>query len=185
MRIIKKDKLQLIGVSSMLIASKYEDIYAPEIRDFIYITDKNYTRDEILKTESDILSTLQYDLLSVYSITFLTRYHFLSGGDRISLNLANLILEFCLLEYKMLEYNQSLKACAALYLARKILNINDNWNTFLVSETGYTESDLAECVKDLCKVLEVVPKSKLQSSLEKYRKAEFNEVALLICDIPN
>lgn len=29
----------------MLIASKYEDIYAPEISDFVYITDKAYTRE--------------------------------------------------------------------------------------------------------------------------------------------
>jgi len=26
----------------MLIASKYEEIYAPEVRDFVYITDKAY-----------------------------------------------------------------------------------------------------------------------------------------------
>lgn len=27
----------------MLVASKYEEIYAPEVRDFEYITDKAYT----------------------------------------------------------------------------------------------------------------------------------------------
>jgi hypothetical protein len=30
-------------VTSMLIASKYEEIYAPEVRDFEYITDKAYS----------------------------------------------------------------------------------------------------------------------------------------------
>ena len=39
---------QLLGITSMLIASKYEEIYAPEIRDFVYITDKAYTREQIL-----------------------------------------------------------------------------------------------------------------------------------------
>lgn len=29
----------------MLIASKYEEIYSPEIRDFVYITDKAYTKE--------------------------------------------------------------------------------------------------------------------------------------------
>jgi len=28
----------------MLIASKYEEIWAPEVRDFVYISDKAYTR---------------------------------------------------------------------------------------------------------------------------------------------
>jgi hypothetical protein len=39
----------------MLIASKYEEIYAPEIRDFVHITDKSCSREEILKLEYDIL----------------------------------------------------------------------------------------------------------------------------------
>lgn len=35
----------------MLIASKYEEIYAPEVKDFVYITDNAYTKDEILQME--------------------------------------------------------------------------------------------------------------------------------------
>jgi len=37
---VLRQKLQLVGVTSMLIASKYEEIYAPEVKDFVYITDK-------------------------------------------------------------------------------------------------------------------------------------------------
>jgi len=37
---VHRTKLQLVGVSSMLIACKYEEIYPPEVRDFVYITDK-------------------------------------------------------------------------------------------------------------------------------------------------
>ena len=40
----KRNNLQLVGVTAMLIASKYEEIYAPEIRDFVYITDNAYTK---------------------------------------------------------------------------------------------------------------------------------------------
>ena len=36
---IKRKNYQLIGVTCMLIASKYEEIYPPFIKDFIYITD--------------------------------------------------------------------------------------------------------------------------------------------------
>jgi hypothetical protein len=31
---------QLVGCGAMLVAAKYEEIYAPEIRDFVYISDK-------------------------------------------------------------------------------------------------------------------------------------------------
>ena len=40
-----RTNFQLLGVTAMLIASKYEEIYAPEIRDFVYITDKAYTKE--------------------------------------------------------------------------------------------------------------------------------------------
>lgn len=42
---IVRTSYQLLGVTAMLIASKYEEIYAPEIRDFVYITDKAYTKE--------------------------------------------------------------------------------------------------------------------------------------------
>jgi hypothetical protein len=42
---VKRNDYQLLGVTAMLIACKYEEIYAPEIRDFIYMTDKAYTKE--------------------------------------------------------------------------------------------------------------------------------------------
>ncbi len=40
---ISRKKLQLVGVASMFIASKYEEIYAPELKDFAYVTDSAYS----------------------------------------------------------------------------------------------------------------------------------------------
>ncbi len=45
---VTRQKLQLVGVTAMLIASKYEEIYAPIVKDFVYITDNAYTKEEIL-----------------------------------------------------------------------------------------------------------------------------------------
>lgn len=42
--VISRRKLQLVGISAMLISSKYEEIYPPEIKDFTYITDRAYTK---------------------------------------------------------------------------------------------------------------------------------------------
>ena len=43
---VTRKNLQLVGVTAMLVASKYEEIWAPEVRDFVYISDKAYTRDQ-------------------------------------------------------------------------------------------------------------------------------------------
>ena len=42
---VSRPKLQLVGVTSLLIASKYEEIYPPELRDLVYICDRAYTRN--------------------------------------------------------------------------------------------------------------------------------------------
>lgn len=45
---IKRAKLQLVGVTALLIATKYEEIYPPTIKDLVYITDNAYSKEEIL-----------------------------------------------------------------------------------------------------------------------------------------
>ncbi|RVW54026.1 Cyclin-A2-1 [Vitis vinifera] len=44
---IEKQRLQLLGVTCMLIASKYEEICAPHVEEFCFITDNTYTREEV------------------------------------------------------------------------------------------------------------------------------------------
>lgn len=58
----------------MLIASKYEEIYAPEVRDFVYITDTAYTKDEILQMEQSMLSTLDFNITMPSAFRFLERF---------------------------------------------------------------------------------------------------------------
>ena len=52
---VNRQKLQLVGVTAMLIACKYEEIYPPIVKDFVYITDNAYTKDEILAMERKML----------------------------------------------------------------------------------------------------------------------------------
>jgi hypothetical protein len=54
-----REKLQLVGVSAMLIASKFEEIYAPEVRDFVYISDNAYSHEEVVAMESLMLNCFQ------------------------------------------------------------------------------------------------------------------------------
>lgn len=71
---IMRTRLQLVGVTAMLIASKYEEIYAPEVRDFVYITDNAYTRKEIFEMEYSMLSELEFNLTTPSSYRFLERF---------------------------------------------------------------------------------------------------------------
>lgn len=41
---VEKGYLQLVGVTALMIAAKYEEIYPPEVKDFVFITDKAYMK---------------------------------------------------------------------------------------------------------------------------------------------
>lgn len=60
---VSRKKLQLVGVTAMLLACKYEEISVPVVEDFIVISDKAYTRTEVLDMVirfSDLLSVTGY-----------------------------------------------------------------------------------------------------------------------------
>jgi cyclin B len=107
----------LVGVTAMLIASKYEEIYAPEVRDFVYITDKAYTKEEILKMEFSILTTLDFNVTAPSSYRFLERFSKIVNADTPLFNLARYLIELPLIEYRMLKYTPSNLAASALFLA--------------------------------------------------------------------
>ena len=69
-KVVSRKNLQLVGVTAMLLASKYEEIWAPEVRDFVYISDKAYTREQIIEMEKDMLSELGFHL-TVPAVSFL------------------------------------------------------------------------------------------------------------------
>ena len=55
----------------MLIATKYEEIYPPTVKDLIYISKNTYSKSEILAMEMKILSTLEFKICETTSFRFL------------------------------------------------------------------------------------------------------------------
>ena len=70
---VQKCDLQLVGVTAMLLASKIEEIYTPEIRDFVYITDNAYTTAQIRACENKMAAALDFNFGDPLCIHFLRR----------------------------------------------------------------------------------------------------------------
>ena len=71
---VPRAKLQLLGVVCMLIASKYEEIYFPELNDFVYITDKAYSKRQILSMETVVLNGLNFEFSLPTTVRFILVY---------------------------------------------------------------------------------------------------------------
>ena len=51
---VLRGKLQLVGTACMLVASKFEEIYPPEVTEFVYITDDTYSAKQVDKINSQL-----------------------------------------------------------------------------------------------------------------------------------
>lgn len=71
---VVRAKLQLVGTAAMFIAAKYEEIYPPDVGEFVYITDSTYTKKQVLRMEQLILKVLTFDLCVPTTSVFLNAY---------------------------------------------------------------------------------------------------------------
>lgn len=70
----KKTHLQLLGITSLFVAAKVEEIYPPKIGEFAYVTDGACTEDDILREELLLLSELQWSINPVTVMGWLGLY---------------------------------------------------------------------------------------------------------------
>ncbi|XP_057969821.1 cyclin-A2-4 [Malania oleifera] len=182
---IERQRLQLLGITCMLIASKYEEICAPHVEDFCFITDSTYTREEVLKMESRVLNNFGFQISAPTTKTFLRR--FVRAAQATYKNpsfeleyLANYLAELTLLEYDFLNYIPSLIAASAVFLARWTLDQSGHpWNPTLAFYTTYKASDLKTMTFALQDLQMNTNGCPLNSIRAKYRQEKFKSVAAL------
>ena len=121
---IPKNKLQLVGVTAMFIASKYEEVSPPACSKFVFVSDKRYSREEILRMEELILSTLSFELTSPSAFVFFCSFATVAGmatAPRSTTELlANYLIELTLQEDRMRVYLPSLLCAAAIWRTRTL-----------------------------------------------------------------
>ena len=121
---VRRNKLQLVGVSAMFIASKVEEMYPPEINDFVYISDNSCSAKEIRQMELKLLNSLGFNFSRPLPLHFLRRDSKAGDVDILQHTLAKYLIELSLLEYDMAHCPPSLVAAAALLLSLRILEPN-------------------------------------------------------------
>jgi cyclin B len=171
--------LQLIGVTAMLIAAKFEEMYPPQISDFVYVTDKAYTKDDIIKMEVTILNALDFKICRPTPVTFLDRYQCVNGCTEAHRDLAQYLLELTLVEYSMIKYSPSRLAAASILLSNKLLRRQPSWKPAAVKQTGFMEQTLKECAKEMCEILDHANVNPLQAVRKKFSQLKYHSVAKL------
>uniref|UniRef100_A0A8B9S3P0 Cyclin A1 n=1 Tax=Apteryx owenii TaxID=8824 RepID=A0A8B9S3P0_APTOW len=176
---VLRGKLQLVGTAAILLAAKYEEIYPPEVDEFVYITDDTYTKRQLLRMEHLLLKVLAFDLTVPTINQFLLQYIQRHGVCLRTENFARYLAELSLLEADpFLKYLPSQTAAAAYCLANYTVN-RCFWPETLAAFTGYSLSEIVPCLTDLHKACLDAPHCQLQAIKEKYKLSKYLQVSLL------
>ncbi|KAI4816527.1 hypothetical protein KUCAC02_008850, partial [Chaenocephalus aceratus] len=147
---VPKKQLQLVGVTAMFLASKYEEMYPPEISDFAYVTDKAYTTAEIRDMEMAILRVLKFQLGRPLPLQFLRRASKVYEVTAEQHTLAKYLLELTMVDYEMVHMPPSIVASASLALSLKVLDAGE-WDVTLQHYMDYTAESLIPVMAHIAK----------------------------------
>ncbi|KAL3619801.1 Cyclin-B2-4 [Castilleja foliolosa] len=175
---VLRKKLQLVGVTALLLACKYEEVSVPVVDDFIFITDKAYCRQEVLDMEKLMINTLRFNLSVPTPYSFMTRFLKAAQSDKTLELVSFFIVELSLVQYEMLRFPPSLLAAAAVFTAQCALSGNNKqWSKTCLSYTSYSQNQLMECAKIMVSLHQKAGTEKLSGVHKKYSCSKYGFAA--------
>ncbi len=114
---VPRKRLQLLAITSLHIACKYEETRQINALEFTYCTDQVYTWQEVFAKELIILDVLDYRLTVPTGYNFLQRFLHITKATDVAVNLASFYMERMQIEYSSLDHKPLHLAAAAVALA--------------------------------------------------------------------
>jgi len=180
---ISKKKFQLLGVSALMIAAKYEEIYPPKLSQYVKICANAYTEDQVKDMEQLILSTLNWNLTVATSDTFLSRYQKTAKSDTQMKLMSNFLTEIAVFHVESYKFLPSQIACASILLCNQLLGY-EIWDYVIEYYTNYKAEELVDCVAWLKeKSLEYFKDPSLSALKRKYESKKNMETFQNISDM--
>ena len=185
---VTKKNLQLLGITSLFISCKHEEIDLPKISDFTYITNNAYNKNEVIQMENDILKFLKFNLLYPSPIKFFEYLSLHFNFDKKMHMMGKYLMESFLLDIKNIKYKASIIACASCYIVMKffkLANYKDTYNKKFYSlnigdKAKFNEIDVKNCAKDICLLIDNIQKNKFFGCQKKFSDDKHEKVSVLI-----
>jgi len=175
---IHRHLLQLVGITCLWVAAKFEEVEVPDVTEFSYITDNTYSVKEIISVERYLLNKLNYDLACVTVENFLFRYMEIGGiSDEQIIIHSQFIGQLSLTYYPIHKlFQPSLIAASIVCLMKHTYQVEPICSIHFLNYTGFSKEQLLECVKELIYMYQnliIQPTAIVQ----RYHKDEYKRVA--------
>ena len=174
-----RQRLQLVGVAAMRIASKFEEFTAIGKTAAVLMTSSAYTVDDVLRMEVCILTALKFVICVPTAAHFLRRFQRLNKcpEDSAHGHLMHYLLELALLDLRMTRYEPSRLVAAAALLSNKLRKQQPSWPPRLASHCKFDLLAVRACAQEMCSIFEAAAASPLQAVRTKFSHQDFCSVA--------
>ena len=179
---VHRDKLQLLGITCLLISCKSHEIYYPQNDKLIEMTDNAYSKEEMLTMENEILKKLNFFIVCPNPIDFYNILSKMFNFEKKQYYLGNYFIESALVNYQILKYSSSVIASSCTYLVMKYYRINGYqklYNNFIINEQ-FPEDVIKDAAKEIYVLVYNLSKSKFKSVKKKYSLTQFENVSEIL-----
>ena len=105
----------------MHIAAKYEEIYPPELKEFLKVTSNEVSKSDVLELEFQILSKIEFNVTFPSSFRFMERFARVAQINEKTQLLAQYMCDVCLLDSLLVKQKPSLIAALCIYTAQRVV----------------------------------------------------------------
>ena len=176
---VPRDQLQLLGITCLLISSKSHEIYYPQHKKLIEMTDNAYTIEEMLKMENEILKKLNFYVLCPNHLDFFNILSKMFNLEKKHYILGNYFIEYSLINYDLLKYSPSVIASSCVYLVMKQYGIDGYqklYNNFIIKDNN-PENIIKDTAKEILVLVDNLARSRFQNVKKKYMMTEIEKVS--------
>lgn len=189
---ISRYYFQLVAISCLFVSSKYEEIYYPEIRDWLDIGGKKYTEENLKKMEELILFSLDFNLLPLHPFVFYEIVTHKLGIKQEDYYLGCLILEMAQYDYALLKFKASTICESVILLLVKLIkkkmekkgffNIDlESWVKVgfggFINQNEEHLNKITECNRIICILMDNINDGLFRAVVKKYSKKEYCSVS--------
>lgn len=159
---VSTEDLQLVGLSALWIARKFNDTSPPPAMELISYCDGLYSTEDLYEKEKAIVLAIQFNLMVPTAWDFLGLLQSAIGNiygtfSNVESSFCSYLLELALLDRHMQNYRPSLQAVVVCRLALQFVRQIFSWNSSLYETCGgWNDAEMSKCAKDLGNVFKKV-----------------------------
>ncbi|KAM5152896.1 cyclin-F isoform 2-T2 [Mantella aurantiaca] len=146
LRSVPRARLQLVGITCMVICTRFISKEILTIREAVWLTDNTYKYEDLVRMMGEIISALEGKIKVPTVIDYKDVLFHIVSVDRSTMHLCSYISELSLLYTELSVYSAAQLAAGALLLARILHKQALPWPSQLVESSGFSLEHLAPCV---------------------------------------